>query len=415
MMNSAFDSVTLTAASRGGVPSYSQIEKCPCCGGEATTTLYRAPAIPVHSCILLNSSEEARAFPRRDLQLAFCSDCGFLYNERFDQAVMEYAGDFEESQHFSDTFNSFAKQLAMDIVQKCSISEKHVLEIGCGKGEFLRELCRIGGATGLGIDPGYRDDDGRSRQYDKVQFLAEYFNPGGDLNADIVLCRHTLEHISPVRDFIASIRKGVGARVHPWIIFETPDAKRILDEGAFWDIYYEHCSYFSPGTHARLFRQNEFEVTDLSLQYGGQYIVQYAKPLAGRSKPRLELEEDLDEMRALAEQFPARAKAVQDEWRRRVLTARADGRRVVIWGGGSKGVSFLTTLGLDAEVSAVVDVNPYKQGKFMPGTGHRVIGPQALADAPPDLVIVMNPIYVDEIKMDLRKMDLTPEVVAVGA
>ncbi|TIL48222.1 MAG: methyltransferase, partial [Mesorhizobium sp.] len=63
---------------------------------------------------------------------------------------MGYSTNFEESQHFSSTFNSFAKGLAREIAQKCAIAGKHVLEIGCGKGEFLRELCISGGATGLG-------------------------------------------------------------------------------------------------------------------------------------------------------------------------------------------------------------------------------------------------------------------------
>ncbi len=388
---------------------------CPCCGGHATRTIYRVPSIPVHSCVLLNSAEEARAFPRRDLQIAFCSDCGFLFNELFDEEAVSYLGNFEESQHFSDTFNRFAKTLARDIAKKCATSGKHVLEIGCGKGEFLRELCRVGGATGLGVDPGYRADPGRGDEDDKVQFIVDYFKPDGALNADVILCRHTLEHIAPVQEFVAAIREGVGARADPWIVFETPDAKRVLEEGAFWDMYYEHCSYFNPGTHARLFREQGFDVTELTLEYGQQYIVQYARPAPGRTKPHLDLEGDLSDMLALAEAFPERVKSVQDEWRERVRATSADGRTVVIWGGGSKGVSFLTTLGLGAEVSAVVDVNPYKQGKFMPGSAHRVIAPGELLDNPPDLVVVMNPIYVPEVRTSLAQMNLRPDIAAVGA
>lgn len=324
---------------------------------------------------------------------------------------MSYAGNFEESQHFSDTFSAFAKYLASEIARKCAISGKHVLEIGCGKGEFLRELCRVGDATGVGIDPGYRADPGRGGETDRVQFIAEYFKPNGPLNADVILCRHTLEHIAPVREFVESIRERIGSRTDCWVVFETPDAKRVLQEGAFWDMYYEHCSYFSPGAHARLFREQGFDVTDLSVEYRNQYIVQYALPAAGPSQSRLSLEDDLVEMRRLAENYPILVTKVQDEWRERVRQAKG---RVVLWGGGSKGVSFLTTLGLDDEVSAVVDVNPYKQGKFMPGTGHRVIAPSELVDEAPDLVIVMNPIYVPEISEALTAMNLNPEIAALG-
>jgi hypothetical protein len=105
---------------------------------------------------------------------------------------------------------------------------------------------------------------------------------------------------------------------------------------------------------------------------------------------------------------------VQDGWRKRVRSAWKYGQRIVLWGGGSKGVSFLTTLGLTEEIAAVVDVNSFKQGKFMPGTGHPVIAPKALINQPADLVIVMNPIYVPEIELSLKEMGLRPEIVALS-
>lgn len=391
-----------------------QSTSCPCCSAPVSRSIYRVESIPVHSCVLLSSAQEAHAFPRRDLNLAFCEACGFIFNRAFDETVMGYSTNFEESQHFSSTFNNFAKGLAREIAQKCAIAGKHVLEIGCGKGEFLRELCLVGGATGLGIDPGYRADKGRNEDYGDIQMIVDFFGPDYQhLQADTVLCRHTLEHIGSVSNFVRLIRKMIGERREDWVVFETPDAKRVLVESAFWDIYYEHCSYFSPGTHARLFRQEGFDVTDLELVYDDQYIVQYARPSTGPTTPSLPLEHDLEEMRRLAESFPARVRAVQDFWQERIRAAHAAGRRVVLWGGGSKAVSFLTTLQLGDEVWAAVDINPYKQGKFTPGTGHPVIAPSDLLDTPPDLVIVMNPIYVNEVTQSLNALGLRPEIIAV--
>lgn len=389
--------------------------RCPCCAEEVSTSIYRVSAIPVHSCILLDSAEEARAFPVRDLELAYCRACGFVFNCIFDESVMRYSTDFEESQHFSETFGSFAKQLAGQMAKKCSVAAKHVIDIGCGKGEFLRELCTLGGATGLGIDPGYREDEGRGTDDPRLQFIVDYFGPKyEELIADVVLCRHTLEHIAPVQEFARSIRRLVGTRSHTWVAFETPDAKRVLKEAAFWDVYYEHCSYFTAGSHARLFRQEGFEVTELELVYGGQYIVQYAKPASGRTQPTLPQEDDLAELEHLIESFPARVSDVQQKWRERIKEIHASGRRIVLWGGGSKAVSFLTTLGLSDEVQAAVDINPYKQGKYTPGTGHPVISPQTLSDQPPDFVIVMNAIYLSEVRRTLDALGLKPEMAAVG-
>lgn len=387
---------------------------CPCCGSSATGVLYSVPSIPVHSCVLLNTAEAARAFPKRDLELAFCRDCGFAFNQKFDEDVIGYSTGFEESQHFSGTFNAFARSLARTIATRCTVEGKRILEIGCGKGEFLIELCEAGGASGIGIDPGYRADAGRRPTDAEVEFIVDTFRPAYQtLHSDVVLCRHTLEHIPDVSAFVESIRKMRGVNESTWVVFETPDFKRVLGEGAFWDIYYEHCSYFSPGTHARLFRAQGFDVTELELVYDGQYIVQFAKPASSPTMPRLTLEHDLEYLVRCADAFPERARAQRERWLGRIADARAAGRRIVVWGGGSKAVSFLTTLGLADEIDAVVDINPYKQGRFMPGTGHSVIAPRALVDRRPDLVIVMNPIYREEVRAALSGLGLYPDIVTV--
>ncbi len=387
---------------------------CPSCGGTTLEPLYQVQSVPLHSCILLDTADAARSFPRRDIELVLCPNCGFAFNAIFDVAAMAYAANFEESQHFSDTFNAFARDLVDDIVRICDAPGKRIVEIGCGKGEFLDRLCRAAGATGVGIDPAYRADPGRTSGVTGLQFLPERFGPAHyGLPADLVVCRHTLEHIAPVGDFVGTIRRMIGAREDVWVVFETPDFARVLEEGAFWDIYYEHCSYFSTGSLARLFRATKFDVVDLELDFNDQYIILNARPSSALTRPTLPLEMDEHRLFAAIDAFPKVVGATIEKWKRVVLGAHAAGKRPVIWGSGSKGVSFLTTMGIKDEIACVVDINPYRQGKFMPGSGHEIVAPAELKKYKPEAVIVMNPAYVREIGADLEMMGVKAEVIAV--
>ena len=196
------------------------------------------------------------------------------------------------------------------------------------------------------------------------------------------------------------------------MLFELPDVLRVLREVAFWDVYYEHCSYFTPGSLARLFRRAGFDVLDLELDYDDQYILIEASPPPARRPAPLALEEPVAEVADAVRSFRSSFAETTRSWTERLDAARADGRSVVIWGAGSKGVSFLTTLGIEREIELAVDINPFKHGKYMAGTGQRVVGPEALRDYKPDLVIAMNPIYLGEIGAQLASMGLDPELVA---
>jgi hypothetical protein len=112
--------------------------------------------------------------------------------------------------------------------------------------------------------------------------------------------------------------------------------------------------------------------------------------------------------------FPSAFMCKLKYWRERMTENRRRGRKAVIWGSGSKGVAFLTTLGLGEEIACAVDINPHRQGYFMPGTGHRIVGPEQLREVRPDEVIVMNPIYRAEIAEQLRGLGLEPELLTVA-
>lgn len=387
---------------------------CPNCHARGLHAFYEARDIPCHSTLLMGSAKEARDYPRGDLRLGFCPACGFICNTRFDSSVHEYSQRCEESQGFSPTFSRFARELASRYARRYQLRDKLALEIGCGKGEWLLALCEESGGRGIGIDPGYQPSRLQSDALSRIEWIIDFYGPQyAHLAADFIACRHTLEHIAPTLDFMRDIRRTIGDRRGVTLFFELPEVLRELEEGAFWDLYYEHCTYFSPGSLARLFRMAHFDVTHLSVEYDHQYIILDAVPADGPTPPRLPLEDDLQRLTRGVERFASVAAGVCARWTDLCRSAHAKGEPVVIWGSGSKGVSFLTTLGLTHEVAAAVDINTYRQGRFMPGTGHEIVAPESLRELNPRHVIVMNSIYVPEIRDQLGSLGLHPIIHAL--
>ncbi len=196
------------------------------------------------------------------------------------------------------------------------------------------------------------------------------------------------------------------------VLFELPDVARVLEEVAFWDIYYEHCSYFSLGSMARLFRANGFDITALATEFDDQYLLLDSVPGTG-TNPVLPGEDDMARLEAAVDHFETQYPIAIEKLRGELRTSAASGKRAVIWGAGSKGVSYLTTLGLQDEIGYAVDINPFKQGMFMAGTGQEVVGPDFLVKYDPDLVVAMNPIYLAEIRAELDRIGVEADLVGV--
>ena len=386
--------------------------RCPSCGSDSVSKFYYVAQTPVHSCIMLDTEKEALEFPTRPLSLGACRGCGFIFNTLFDSRVQEYTSSYEDQQSYSPTFNSFADRLASNLVERHNLQNKHIVEIGCSKGDFLLSLCEKGNNTGVGIDPSCVPGRVDSPAADRVKFISEYYSEKhAEHVGDLICCRHTLEHIYPTAGFMTVIRKTLTKRPNCVVMFELPDTTRILKDKAFWDIYYEHCSYFTPGSLARLFRHCGFEVTNLEREYDDQYLLIEAKPANFPSKIPHELEEMVDETQDWVTDFVTGYSERIQRWRTFFKSTKANNSKVAIWGSGSKCVSFMSTVGLRDEIAYVVDINPHRHGKYAPGVGKQIKPPEHIKVERPDTVIVMNPIYADEIGKQIRQMGVTTNVV----
>lgn len=389
-------------------------DRCPACGAEGMESIHATGSVPTNSCILLDTPEAAREWPRGEIDLRFCAACGFASNMAFDTSLTEYSERYEETQGFSGVFSAFHQDLARRVVERHDLVGKRVLEIGCGKGEFLMLLCEMGAASGVGFDPAYVPARNTSPAAEKARFVRDFYDERfTDESADFYCCKMTLEHIHPVHDFTGTVRRAVGGDTDAVIFFQVPDVTRILQECSFEDIYYEHCSYFAPGSIARLFRRNGFAVRRVTTEYDGQYLTLEAVPAPDGPPPAHAAEDDLADLQRLAADFRLRCREHVISWRDRLDAFKRQDRSSVIWGSGSKGVAFLTTLDVGDEVAGAVDINPHRHGHFMPGTGHPILAPEDLVDSPPDAVIVMNSIYADEIGSRCSELGFSPELLTL--
>ena len=172
-------------------------------------------------------------------------------------------------------------------------------------------------------------------------------------------------------------------------------------------------SYFSPASLASLFRHAGFELIDLARDYDDQYLMVEARPGSGAGQALPGPEDDLRALSGVVQRFAAEYPQRLAWWKNYLREIKRGGRRAVLWGAGSKGVAFLTTLGVQDEIEYAVDINPHKHGTFMAGTGQEIVAPEFLRQYQPDVVIVMNPIYRQEVQRSLQAMELNAEMMTV--
>jgi hypothetical protein len=334
-----------------------------------------------------------------------------LFNSAFNPSLVTYDGTYENSLHGSPRFQAYAQELADRLSSRFALRGRLVVEVGCGKGEFLRLLCCRAGARGLGIDESYDPSiAGDMEEDDSVTFVREPFSGlESGVRPAIIFCRHVLEHLPAPRTFVSELAAVARRSPDCGVFIEVPNVLYTLRDLGIWDLIYEHCLYFAAPALARLCESSGLRPSNVSQSFGDQYLCVEAigtKPPAAFTP----VDSEVRELSVLAREFGGRYRAKVAEWISQLEQFRAAGRRVVIWGAGSKGVTFANVVGGAERVACLVDVNPRKMDRFVPITGQPVVGPGTLAQLRPDVILVMNPLYVEEVEQQVRALDLNSVV-----
>ncbi|MCB6179845.1 class I SAM-dependent methyltransferase [Rhodobacter sp. Har01] len=378
---------------------------CPVCGTGAPVPVFDLGNVPVVCNQLWPDAASARAAPAGDVRLVRCPACAMIWNAAFDPARMVYAPGYENALHFSPRFQAFARDLAAGLVARHRLAGRHVVEIGCGDGHMLALMAENGVASATGFDPSMAGKDSPFARQPKVQIVPEYFRSDQlDRPFDAIVCRHVLEHLDTPLALMQDIRRAIGPRAVP-VYFEVPNAGWMLDAVSMWDVIYEHVGYWSAPSIETLFRRAGFAPVSVSTGYDAQFLMVEALPCDPQPDA---IAPGTDRIAASANAFAAAAAAELGKWRGR-LSGLAG--KAVIWGAGSKGITFANALGPEAAapLAAMIDLNPRKHGLFAPGMALPVCPPAQLAEIRPDLVLVANALYASEIMAQVQDMGVAAD------
>lgn len=336
--------------------------------------LYKQDNFPVFQNRMYDTAEEAQACPTGDICLVQNQKTGLIYNETFRPELVIYDSAYQNEQGLSTFFQNHLGQV-LQIVET-GLGKSNLVEVGCGKGLFL-ELLAQNGFDIMGFDPTYEGTNPKVRRH--------FFEKGVDIQAAGLILRHVLEHIPDPVSFLKQLAEANGGNGRVYI--EVPCFDWICQHKTWFDVFYEHVNYFRLGDFDRIFGK----ILESGRIFGGQYLYVVAELSSIRSPDMLP--------RGVVE-FPSDfTSGIQ----RREQGAPFE---TIVWGGASKGVIFsIMKERVGQPVKMVIDINPAKQGKFLPLTGLQVQSPEsALSNIlPGSTIYVMNSNYLDEIKYISKK------------
>ena len=375
--------------------------ECRHCGSERHVTFIDLGSSPPSNAYL--TADQLRA-PEKwyPLRVLVCRNCLLVQTEDYVDADELFAADYGYFSSYSASWLKHAEDYVAAMVERLSLGPKSmVVEVAANDG-YLLQYVQARGIPCYGIEPAeFVADAARSKG---VLIVQEFF--GSDLamrlaeqgrQADLIVANNVLAHVPDINDFTAGfarLLKPVGVAT-----FEFPHLLNLVAENQFDTIYHEHYSYLSLTVVDRIFRANGLTVFDVEAvpTHGGSLRV-YARRTDG------EVKQDTAAVAKLLEQergagmtrieyytgFQAKADRVKNDFLAFLIDAKRSAERVAAYGAAAKGNTLLNYAGVRADLLPyVVDRNPAKQGKFLPGSRIPIGAEERLREDRPDWVVIL--------------------------
>jgi SAM-dependent methyltransferase len=336
------------------------------------------------------------------LRIMVCQSCWLVQTLDFAQAKELFSKDYAYFSSFSTTWLQHAENYVGQMVERFHITaDSHVVEIASNDG-YLLQYVKARGIPCTGIEP-TASTAGAAREKG-IATIESFFGTevGAKLaaegkQADLMAANNVLAHVPDINDFLTgftNLLKPDGV-----VTFEFPHLLQLLDQNQFDTIYHEHFSYLSLTALVKIFQTNGLKAFDVeeipthggSLRVFAQRATTGGRPVEDCVAKILAYEADAGLSVASGYQgFQQRAEKIKDDFLSFLIEAKRQGKRVAGYGAAAKGNTLLNFAGCRPDlVSYVVDRNPAKQGKFMPGSRIPIVAEERLYADRPDYVVIL--------------------------
>lgn len=375
--------------------------KCRHCGADASLPFIDLGGAPPSNAYLTTNTLRApeKYFP---LRVLVCTGCWLVQTEDYAGADELFAADYAYFSSFSITWLEHAERYVTEMVERFDLSAtSHVVEVAANDG-YLLQYVKARDIPCLGIEPtagtaGAAREKGIAvvEEFFGVRLARELASQGRQ--ADLTAANNVLAHVPDINDFVGGfsiLLKPTGVAT-----FEFPHLLRLVAENQFDTIYHEHYSYLSLSTVNRIFERNGLHVFDVEElpTHGGSLRVFAQRRDSSDREVSIRVREML--MREAVAGimtpefyagFQAKADRVKNDLLAFLIETNRAGKKVSAYGAAAKGNTLLNYGGVRPDLLPwVVDRNPAKQGKYLPGSRIPIVDESRLREARPDFVVIL--------------------------
>ena len=374
---------------------------CRHCGAKLVLPLVDLGSAPPSNAYLTEDSLHGpeKWFP---LRVLVCEQCWLVQTEDFSQADELFDAEYAYFSGFSESWLQHCERYVAEMLSRFNLTPRsHVVEVAANDG-YLLQYVKAHDIPCTGIEP--TTSTATAARAKGIAIIEEFFNTSlakklvhEGKQADLAIANNVLAHVPSVNDFVAGF--ALLLKPHGVATFEFPHLMHLISENQFDTIYHEHFSYLSLNVVKRIFATYGLHIFDVEEipTHGGSLRVFAQRRDSGQHSRTYRVDDLIIRERQAGilsasyyDAFQKKADKIKNDFLTFLLDAKRQNKTVAAYGAAAKGNTLLNYAGVRPDLlSFVVDRNPTKQGKYLPGSRIPIVDETTLKKAKPDYVIIL--------------------------